>query len=159
MTQKLVRNGCLSKYRLINDIWSRPGEGVIFPLPNNVGGVRGWGPELEAQAKCSDSSCLGDILLYIPIWTRATMECKEVCIPGGGDSAHSVQIRPGRTDGQRGLHGGEMGHTCRTRCSQVTRNKGLQIPDSSCSTTESCLFSRLCSVTSAWLTDWSWQSA
>lgn len=47
-----------------------------------VGGVGGWGLGGGPDAPPRTVACLGDILLYMPIWTRATMECKEVCIPG-----------------------------------------------------------------------------
>lgn len=51
-----------------------------------------------------ETTCLRDILLYMPIWTWQAMECKEVCISGGDHSQWSnlyvTQCKKGRkTDG------------------------------------------------------------
>lgn len=55
-----------------------------FFFPSPLTSVLGWqqGGGVRPDAPPRTVACLGDILLYMPIWTRATMECKEVCIPG-----------------------------------------------------------------------------
>lgn len=73
----------LSQY----DVWRDPEAGArrirwdLYAFSVCVGPDWGWlGSVPDAPPKTV--ACLGDILLYMPIWRRATMECKEVCIPG-----------------------------------------------------------------------------
>lgn len=62
--------------------WGRPGTLIQHFCSS---GERGEKVERNQCAKRT-ITCLGNILLYMPIWTRATMECKEVCIPGRGQT-------------------------------------------------------------------------
>lgn len=55
------------------------------------GGWEVWG---GPDAPPRTVACLGDILLYMPIWTRATMECKEVCIPGWENFQRCIWTKP-----------------------------------------------------------------
>lgn len=55
-----------------------------------VGGLLRGGPDAPPRTV----ACLGDILLYMPIWTRATMECKEVCIPGWEKFQRCIWTKP-----------------------------------------------------------------
>lgn len=81
------------------DVWRDPEAGAmrirweLYAFNVCVGPDLGWlGSVPDAPPKTV--ACLGDILLYMPIWRRAIMECKEVCIPGWEQFQCCVLTKP-----------------------------------------------------------------